>query len=235
MILVIRPEPGCAATLAAGRHAGLALELEGCPLSEIRPLAWEPPPAESFDALLLGSANALRHAGPALANYQGKPSLAVGATTAEAAREFGLAIIATGSGGLQVLLDALAASGRLPPRLLRITGAEHVALQPPPGSSIETQIAYESAPLLLPPALAARLAQGGGVLLHSAAAARRLAAECRRLAVPRAQVALAALGPRIAAAAGEGWRRVLVAAEPSEAALLALAAHLCHGRDEANV
>ena len=37
-ILAIRPEPGCSATVAAGRSVGLAIE--ACPLVEIRPVSW---------------------------------------------------------------------------------------------------------------------------------------------------------------------------------------------------
>jgi uroporphyrinogen-III synthase len=66
------------------------------------------------------------------------------------------------------------------------------------------------------------------VLLHSAVAARHLAAECDRLGIPRAAIALAALGQRIAAAAGEGWRELRAAAAPRDATLLALARDMCH-------
>ena len=41
-------------------------------------------------------------------------------------------------------------------------------------------------------------------------------------------IALAALAPRVAEAAGGGWREVRCASEPSEAALLALACDMCH-------
>jgi uroporphyrinogen-III synthase len=66
------------------------------------------------------------------------------------------------------------------------------------------------------------------VLLHSGAAARRLAAECDRQAIHRRDIALAALSPRIAEAAGPGWAALRSAAEPTEAALLALAREMCH-------
>jgi len=39
---------------------------------------------------------------------------------------------------------------------------------------------------------------------------------------------LAAISPDTAAAAGPGWERVEVAAEPSDAALLAIASRLCN-------
>ena len=221
-VVAIRPEPGCSATVEAGREVGLAIER--WPLFEVRPLAWEPPRADEVDALLLGSANAVRHGGARLEPFRAKPAYAVGDSTAAAAEEAGFAIAAVGRGGLQPLLDTLAG----PLRLLRVTGAEHVPLTPPAGVAIQTRIAYESAPLALPPELAQRLGAGSLVMLHSAAAARHFAAECDRLAVPRRSVGLAALGPRIASAAGEGWREVRSASEPREAALLALAREMCH-------
>ena len=222
-VLAIRPEPGCGATVEAGRAVGLTIE--PCPLWEIRPLAWDPPPPERIDGLLLGSANALRHGGPDLARFRAKPAYAVGEATAEIAEAAGFPVAATGRGGLQSLLDQVAGS-RL--RLLRLTGSEHVPLSPPAGIEIDTRIAYESVPLPLPEGAAERLRGGALVLLHSTAGARHFAGECDRLRVPRGAIALAALGARIAAGAGEGWRELRAAAEPREAALLALARDMCH-------
>jgi uroporphyrinogen-III synthase len=221
-IFDIRPEPGCAATVARGREAGL--EIVASPLFDVRPLACEPPPVERIDGLLVGSANALRLAGPALAALRGKPVLAVGAVTTAAARAAGLTVEATGSGGLQPLL----ASVRAPRTLLRLAGEEHVRLSPPLGVVIDTRIVYRSQRLPLPAEAAAVLGGGAVVLLHSGVAARHFAAECERLAIQRGRIALAALAPRIAAAAGNGWRAVRSIAEPREAALLALARDMCH-------
>ena len=222
MILAIRPEPGCQATVAAGRAAGLAIE--ACPLFEIRPLDWAMPPGE-FDGLLLGSANALRHGGLLVDNLVHIPVYAVGEATAEAARQRGFAVVRTGHCRLQDLLDDLAGE-RL--RLLRLAGREHVPLQSPRGIAIENAVAYESIAFPMPAQVAARLPGGGLVLLHSAAAARHFAAECDRLAVQRGDIRLAALGPRIAEAAGPGWAEVRTSADPNEAALLALAREMCH-------
>ena len=222
LVVTIRPEPGCAETVAAGLAEGLPIE--GCPLFEIRPLGWDAPASSEIDALLLGSANAVRHGGPALAAFRAKPVYAVGDATAAAAQAAGFTVAATGQGGLQALAETLP----FPLTVLRLAGAEHVRLVPPPGVEIETRIAYESVPRPIPSAVADRLRGGALVLLHSAAAARHLAGECDRLAVPRGAVSLAALGPRIAAAAGEGWCLVGAAAEPREAALLALARQMCH-------
>jgi uroporphyrinogen-III synthase len=224
-LLALRPQPGLAATL--DKAAGLGLAITGLALSEIRALPWDCPDPARYDGLLIGSANAILHGGAHLERLRDKPVHAVGEATAEAARAAGFTVAMVGSGGLQGVLDAM--SG--PCHLLRIAGEEHVPLNPPPGVTFDTVIAYRNAMLPLDPA-ASLLAGGQGtakplVLLHSAATARHFAAECDRLALPRSAITLAALGPRIAAAAGDGWRAVHTAARPDEAALLALAAQLC--------
>ena len=170
-IIVIRPEPGCSATVAAGRAAGL--DTRGFPLFAIRPRAWQVPPRDTFDALLLGSANAVRHARDALAGWSGVPAYAVGEVTARAARSAGLSVAATGAGGLQALLDTL--SGPL--RLLRLAGEDHVPMRSPPGITIDTRIAYTTEPQPMPAELAETLRAGAVVVLHSAGAARHFAAE----------------------------------------------------------
>jgi len=221
-VIAIRPEPGCTATVERGAQTGLPVD--PWPLFEVDPLGWEPPPAERIDALLLGSANAVRCAGPGLEAFRDKPAYAVGAVTAAAAEAAGLKVVATGRRGLQPLLETV----RAPRTLLRLAGEEHVPLRPGLGVVIETRNVYRSLARPMPGPLAERLRGGGLVLLHSAAAARHFAAECDRHAVPRAVVALAALGPRIAQAAGEGWRVLRSASEPREPALLALARDMCH-------
>lgn len=219
--LALRPEPGLSATLEKSRAMGLAII--GCALSEIRAVAWDCPDPARYDGLLIGSANAILHGGEHLARLKDKPVYAVGAATAEAARAAGFTVAVTGSGGLQGVLDAVPR----PCHLLRIAGEEHVPLSPPADVSFDTVIAYRSAMLPLDPA-ASLLASGEAlVLLHSAATARHFAAECDRLGLARAAIVLAALGPRIAAAAGEGWGAVHIAARPDEAAVLALAVQLC--------
>lgn len=222
-IIAIRPEPGLGATVAAARDRGLAVE--GWPLFAMRPLAWDAPPSEGIDGVLLGSANAIRHAGPALGRFEGKPAFCVGEATSEAARGAGLPVALTGEGGLQQVLEAIP---QRPLRLLRLAGEEHVPLEVPAGMTLETRVVYCAQPLDMPPEMVGRLRDGALVLLHSAAAARHFAAECERLSLARSRIALAALGPRIAAAAGEGWASLRSAESPSDTALLALAAHMCH-------
>lgn len=222
LVLTIRPEPGCAATVRVGRLAGLPIE--GCPLFEIHPLEWQPPAPERIDALVIGSANAIRHGGLNLALFHDRPVYAVGEATARVAAAAGFEVAAVGGGVLQRLMDTL----RPPLSLLRLAGAERVPLSPPLGVVLDTRVVYESVSSPLPDECAGRLANGGLVLLHSAVAARHFSSECDRLKVLRGSISLAALGPRIAAAAGGGWRNVRIASEPSEAALLALARDMCH-------
>jgi len=220
-LLALRPEPGLAATLERAGAMGLAIT--GHALSEIRAVAWDCPDPAGIDGLLIGSANAILHGGPHLARLREKPVYAVGEATAAAARAAGFAVAMTGSGGLQGVLDAIAA----PCHLLRIAGEEHVPLTPPTGVTFAEVIAYRSVALPLDPA-AALLGSGEVlVLLHSAATARHFAAECDRLGLARAAIALAALGPRIAAAAGEGWAAIHTAARPDEASLMQLVFDLC--------
>jgi len=220
-LLALRPEPGLAATLEKARALGLAIT--GHALSQVEPVAWACPDPAGFDALLIGSANAFVHGGPDLALLSAKPVHAVGEATAAAARAAGFAVASVGSGGLQGVLDAIPS----PSHLLRIAGEEHVPLSPPAGVTFAEVIAYRTVPLPLDPA-APLLAPGTAlVLLHSAATASHFAAECDRLGLAREGISLAALGPRIAAAAGTGWAALHTAPRPDEAALLALAFDLC--------
>ena len=221
-LVIVRPQPGCDATVAAARARGL--ETHGFPLFVVEPVAWDAPDPDGVDALLIGSANALRHAGPGLAAFEGKPAYAVGETTAEAARAAGLKVVATGGGGLQAVLDGVQPEHA---RLLRLAGEERLHLTPPAGITVAERTVYAARPRPMPPELAALLGGGAVGVLHSAAAARHLAEECDRLDVPRAGIRLAAIGPRVSAAAGSGWASADAAASPDDGALLALAGELC--------
>ena len=222
-LLVVRPEPGNAATVAAARSRGLTAL--AAPLFRIEPVSWEPPPPERFDAIVFGSANALRAGGAGLASLARLPAYAVGEATAQAARAAGFEVVAAGNGGLRDLLPRLAADRRR--AILRLAGEDHVAVEPPPGLRIETLVIYAARPLPLPPDARRCLRQPAVVALHSGAAARAFAEECDRARLSRGGIALACLGQRIAEAAGDGWRTVRIAPEPTETALLALAVEMC--------
>ena len=222
-IITIRPAPGDAATVERGAHQGLTVT--GHPLFSIAPLPWAVPDPDEFDAILLGSANSLRHGGGGLRALAALPALCVGATTARAARDAGFPVIAVGARGMQTLLPHAEARGLS--RLLRLSGEAHVPLEPPPGISIETRIVYTVCPVPIDPSLARTLARGAIVLLHSGKAASHFAKECDRLGISRNAIALACLAPRIAEKAGDGWAARQHAASPDDAALLALAEQMC--------
>ena len=94
-VLVLRPEPGATATLRRARERGL--EAEAVPLFEVEPVEWSVPDPSDFDALLLTSANAVRHGGPGLQALRELPVHAVGEATARAAREAGFAVATIGA------------------------------------------------------------------------------------------------------------------------------------------
>lgn len=221
-VIVIRPQPGAAASVLAGQRMGL--DIHAAPMSEAFPLAWTAPDEASFDGLLIGSANALRHAGDGLARFADVPVYAVGAATAQLARQLGHKVACVGEGGLQGLLDALP---KAPLHLLRLSGETRLPLTPPPHVSIVERVVYGMRHLPMSVDLAGRLAAGALVLLHSGEAARHFAAECDRLGLPRGTIALAALAPRILDAAGKGWAGAASAPTPDDGALLALAHKLC--------
>ncbi|KAG5734592.1 hypothetical protein E4T56_gene13637, partial [Termitomyces sp. T112] len=177
-IVILRPEPGANVSLQGAMALGL--DAWCFPMFITLPRAWEAPSADTFDALLLGSANALRYGGAELAGYGDKPAYCVGETTARGAAARGIKIADTGSGGLQDMLNRMA-GGRL--RLLRLAGEERVTLTPPPGITIEERVVYASMPVPMPVELARLLSTAALpriiVLLHSGAAARHLIEECR--------------------------------------------------------
>jgi len=220
-VLVVRPEPGLSATMQAAKAMGI--NAIGYPLFDIRPVEWDAPEPSEIDALLIGSANAIRHGGDALRTFKAKPVHAVGETTAKAARQAVFEVASVGTGGLQNVLDQIAG----PARILRIAGAEHVSLTPPEGVELVTRIAYEAVPLELPEPLRPLHDLGLTVLLHSAAAARQFLQESRRLALQRSRITLAVIGPRVAEAAGEGWRAIHVCDAPNDRVLLEMVREVC--------
>lgn len=222
-LVIIRPEPGCSASVALARKIR-GVDARGFPLFEVSARSWEPVAPDSVDALLVGSPMVFRHGGAGLAALQSVPVYAVGEVTAAAARNAGFAIAGIGPGTLQQVLGQLDPAHR---RLLRLAGEERVALTVPKGVSVEERVVYASNPLPMPPELVALLREPAIIVLHSGEAARHLCAECGRHGIRRAGLRIAALSPRIAAAAGDGWAEVASVPFPEDKALLALAAQMC--------
>ena len=215
-VVILRPEPGNART--AGRAAERGFDVMRLPLFATRPLAWTPPDPGGFDALLLTSAAAVRHAGPGLDALGRLPVLAVGESTAAAARAAGLTVAGTGDADVWAVLALARRAGST--RLLHLAGRDRM----PDAPGVTAVTVYASDPLALAPGATRILAGGWTALLHSPRAARRFAELVERDRTPRPAIALAALSPAVLAAAGEGWRSGVAAGQPSDAALLDLLA-----------
>jgi uroporphyrinogen-III synthase len=214
--LVLRPDPGNAATAARLEAVGLrAIRL---PLFATVALPWAVPAADRYDVLLLTSANAVRHAGQGLDSLRSLPVVAVGDGTATAARAAGLAVAATGAGDAA---DALAlARARGWTRVLRLAGRDRTALR----AVVDVPVYASEA--VSPPAGQLAAARGSVALLHSARAADWLSTLLDRERVARRDVRVAALSPAVAQAAGPGWAGIAVAAMPTDAALVTAAGML---------
>lgn len=219
-LIVIRPEPSNRETVDRARAMGI--DARGFPLFEVAPLSWDAPSPDGFTGLLAGSANVFRHGGAGLEQLRALPVHAVGATTADAARAAGFQVAEAGTGGLQPMVECLAAG-----RYLRLAGEERVPLLPPAGVSLETRVVYAVRALAFPPALRTILREGAVVALHSGEAARHFAKETTESNINRRAIAIACLAPRIAEMAGEGWFNVGIASERTDDALLALASQMC--------
>jgi uroporphyrinogen-III synthase len=213
-LLVLRPEPGASATVERARNRGL--EAIAVPLFEIEPVAWQAPEAASFDALLLTSANAIRHGGDDLAKLRGLPVYAVGEATAEAARDAGFDIAATGDAGVDRLLGSVEPDARL----LHLCGEDR--REPDDARQEITPVAIYKAVAIARPDLSA--AKESVALVHSPRAGRRFA----ELVTQRASIIVAAISEAAAQAAGTGWEAIETASQPNDDALLALAARLCN-------
>lgn len=233
-LLILRPEPGASATARRAEQAGWRAVV--APMFVVKPLVWDAVDPAPYDAVMVTSANAMRHGGAGLAALTGLPLYAVGQASAAAACEAGFGDIRIGAKDVLVLRERMAADGMQ--RALHLAG-EHVIS--PPGSQfgeianalphIEVRTVYRSDAVNALPAIASALLGSGSpliVLLHSPRAARVFAALADQAGCDRSIIALAAISPAALVAAGDGWRAGLAAPTPDDAALLATADALCH-------
>lgn len=221
-LVILRPEPGASASAVAARRLGL--EPVQLPLFEIEPVAWAAPDPTRSDALLLTSANAIRHGGPELGKLRGLPVYAVGKATAAAARAAGFTIALAGDSGVDELLGRIEAELRL----LHLCGEQY---REPAGAGqqIAHLPAYRAAAVPSPAGL--ERIEGAVAAVHSPRAGARLAELAAGRGLDVSRTVIAAISAEAALATGAGWQAVEVAAEPRDSALLALAARLCQNRD----
>jgi uroporphyrinogen-III synthase len=213
-VVVLRPEPGASATVKRALEHGL--DAVAAPLFEVEPIPWQVPDLGAFDGLLLTSANAVRAGGDELRKLTSLPVYAVGEATAAAARERGFTIVATGERGIDHLLDSI-------PKelgLLHLCGEDR--LDPAAARAGMSFVPVYRARIVEERDF--RLPDGAVALIHSPRAGRRFS----ELVHCRGAIFIAAISPAAAAAAGTGWAALEAAEEPSDDALLALAARLCN-------
>jgi uroporphyrinogen-III synthase len=224
IILILRPQPGADET--AARATALGLESVVAPLFQVKPLQWQAPDPGTFDALLLTSANAPRHAGKAIAPYAALPCYCVGEGTAAEARRAGLVVSRVGPSDGNAVLELMAEEGV--GQVLHFCGRDHVGLEHP-DLSISHVPVYASEGLDGLPAQASTAIEDGAlVLVHSPRAGQLFAQLADSGGLGRATIRLAAISDAAAAATGGGWAASAVAAAPRDQALLELAAKLCN-------
>lgn len=212
-LVILRPEPGASATVRLAAEAGL--DVVKLPLFAIEPIAWSAPDTSNFDGLLATSAMAFKEGGDELAKLRSLPVYAVGPATAKAARDAGFTMAKVGQLGVRKLLSGIDPDLRL----LHIAGEERIdtrrAWQRITAISVyRTQALDVAEPRLLEDAV---------VMVHSPRAAARLA----RLEFDKSRTAIAAISEAAAESCGDGWDEVASIAQPSDSALVALAARLC--------
>lgn len=218
--IVLRPEPGNAQSCDRLRQAGL--EALAVPLFRIVPREWDLPDALP-EAVLFTSANAVRVAGPKLARLAALPCFAVGRTTADAAREHGFCRIESAERDATAAVWLARTQGV--GNLLHLAGAEFTPFDPH-GLSIERRIVYAAEPVDAVAALSDAAARASIILVHSRRAGARLKELAHRAGLSACVFDLAAISQQAALGAGEGWRRIAIAASPNDQALVAEAARL---------
>lgn len=220
LVLILRPQPGADETAARALELGLTPVL--APLFSVRPLPWEPPGPDGFDAVMLTSANAARAGGDGLTTFTGLRCYATGEATAAAAREAGFVDVQAGSSDGAALLDLMAADGVR--SAFHPCGRHRIDMAHETVRLTDVTVYAAEAVRRLPPEAEAGLTNRALVLIHSPRAGRLFA---ELYSGERKGVAIAAISPAAADAAGEGWRFVMAAEEPRDEALLELAVKLC--------
>lgn len=218
-LLIIRPQPGNDASAKRAREAGF--EPVQLPFFEVRARGWHAPDPSHFDALLITSANAVRHAGTGLSLYSALPVHAVGQNSADAVAAKDLALASTGTRGVDEALQLASAAGHH--RLLWLAGEDQTSFHVPESLQVETRIVYAAETMALPSDARAIVASSDIVALHSARAARTFAKFVDTQGLTPAAFRLAAFSQAIAEAAGPGWQAIATARHPSDEALLSAA------------
>jgi uroporphyrinogen-III synthase len=194
------------------------------PLLEVRPLPGGPIDLAGVGALAFTSANGVT-AFAVRSGERGLPVFAVGGATAAAAREAGFARVSSAEGDVAALAAAIAAHAPFGGDVLHPAAAEPagdlISALGALGVPARALTAYETVARTPDAETTARIPALAAVLLHSPKAARVLADHLARHPAPKLTalcLSEAVAGPLPTT----GLAAVRAAAEPNEAALLAL-------------
>ncbi len=227
-VLITRPEPGASDT--AVRIAALGLQPIIGSLLEIRLLPARLPAAEQLQAVLAASGNAVA-ALPA--THRALPLLAVGDATATRAREAGFTDVHSAEGDARALAELAGRICRSDGAALLLAagrgqGGALAADLRGRGFRVLRRVVYAAEPVAaLPDAARVALAAGtlAAALFFSAETSRhwvRLLRRARLCDTVRGVEALAIGQPAAVAIEVLPWRRIRVAARPTQDAMLAL-------------
>ena len=225
VVWITRAQPGADAT--AERVRKLGLEAIVAPLLEVRPIADAALDLTDVCALVFTSANAVA-AFARRSDVRNLRVFTVGDATALAARAQRFAAVLSAQGDVSALASALAARRReLPGVILYPAAAEPsqdlAGALAAIGLDVRQTALYETALITPTEALTARLPEVEGVLVHSAKAARALAAWLKQHPAPH--LAAFCLSPQVARPLSRAALAIRVAAPaPNETALLSLIA-----------
>ena len=223
-----RPEPGASET--AARLLALGLQPVVAPLLEVKQQPASLPPSGQVQAILVTSGNAIASLPT---SHRQLPVLAVGATTAHRAQAAGFANVTSADGDAAALatLAQRECRSEAGPLLLATghgQGHDLAAALRATGFRVIRRVAYRAVPVaaLPEPAHAAfTLGTLSAALLFSAETARvccRLLHTAHLDEAVRSVDALAIGQPAAMALQALPWRRIRVAAQPNQDAMLAL-------------
>ena len=218
-VIILRPEPGASETAARARKLGLQPRL--CPLFEARPVSWDAPLPERFDALLMTSAQAARLGGSQLVRYRALPAYAVGSATAQAMAEHGFANVISGDQDGSAIAARIAADGHR--RVLHLGGTTLAPIEA--GQLSMERVAVYTIGARPQTQLDPQLEPGAILLVHSPRAGAKLA----EMIAPerRRDLHVIAISPATLSACGPGWASGEAPDRPDDERMLALATRLC--------
>lgn len=227
LLLLTRPAEEIDASRTAAERAGF--DTLAAPLLRVEALEWAAP-AHLPDAILFTSARAPALAAEHATGLRAVPTYAVGPRTAAAARSAGFALAGAGEADGSSILAAMAGEGRR--EILHLSGADTAPLVLPEGVSL-TRVPVYAAHLIdeLPARAVVALRDGTcfATLLFSPRTARQFRKLISDEAIAPGGQRIVALSDAVAAASGEGWRDLAVAAVPTLDAALAAALSLWQG------